>query len=67
MRAPRGCLLFYISLHLGEISKVKPVAFALAPATAVLLGWVVLGETMTVKKAAGVVAILAGVLLLTGK
>lgn len=59
-------ICFYVSLHLGEISRVKPVAFAVAPATAVLLGWLVLGETMTPRKAIGVLAILAGVVLLTG-
>lgn len=59
-------IFFYISLHLGEISRVKPVAFAIAPATAVVLGWLVLGETMTTRKALGVLAILAGVVLLTG-
>jgi len=57
---------FYVSLHLGEISRVKPVAFAVAPATAVVLGWLVLGEAMTARKAAGVAAILLGVILLTG-
>lgn len=59
-------ICFYVSLHLGEISRVKPVAFAVAPATAVLLGWLVLGEAMTTRKAAGVAAILLGVVLLTG-
>jgi len=54
-----------VSLHLGEISRVKPVAFAVAPATAVVLGWLVLGEAMTTRKALGVLAILAGVVLLT--
>ncbi len=58
-------ICFYVSLHLGEISRVKPVAFAVAPATAVVLGWLVLGEAMTTRKALGVLAILAGVVLLT--
>jgi uncharacterized membrane protein len=58
---------FYVALHLGEISRVKPIAFAVAPATAVLLGWLVLGEAMTVRKAIGVVVILTGVLLVSGK
>lgn len=60
-------ILFYWSLSLAEVSKVKPIAFCLAPATAVLLGWLVLGETMTVKKAIAVLMILGGVALLTGK
>ena len=59
-------IFFYLSLHLGEISRVKPVAFALAPATAVLLGWLALGEGMTARKAIGAALILAGVVLLTG-
>ena len=59
-------ICFYVSLHLGEVSRVKPVAFAVAPATAVLLGWLALGESMTPRKAMGVLAILAGVVLLTG-
>ncbi|HMN97128.1 MAG TPA: EamA family transporter [Phycisphaerales bacterium] len=58
-------IFFYVALSLGEIGRVKPVAFALAPATAVLLGWMFLGERMTLPKAAGVTLILAGVLLLT--
>lgn len=58
-------IFFYAALATGEISKVKPIAFALAPATAVLLGWVALGETVTVAKAAGAALILLGVVLLT--
>jgi transporter family protein len=60
-------ILFYSALHLGEISRIKPVAFALAPAVAVLLGWLLLGESMTPKKAVGVLMILSGVVVLTGK
>ncbi len=58
-------ICFYAALSLGEISRVKPIAFALAPATAVLLGWVALGENMTPKKLIAVGLILAGVVLLT--
>ena len=61
-----GMLCFYGALHLGPISKVKPVAFTVAPAVAVVLGWLVLGEPMTVRKAAALLLILAGVVLLTG-
>ena len=60
-----GMLCFYGALHLGPISKVKPIAFTMAPAVAVLLGWLVLGEAMTVRKAAAVLLIASGVVLLT--
>ncbi len=59
-------ICFYIAISLGEISRIKPIAFAIAPATAVLLGWLLLGEAMTMRKAGAVVLILAGVVLLTG-
>jgi transporter family protein len=29
-----GMICFYAALHLGDISRIKPVAFTLAPATA---------------------------------
>lgn len=59
-------LFFYTSLKFGEVSTVKPIAFATAPALAVLLGWLVLGERMNAHKAVGVLLILAGVVVLTG-
>ena len=58
-------ILFYSALSIGEISRIKPIAFAVAPATAVVLGWLVLGEAMTARKALAVGLILAGVVLLT--
>ncbi|MEZ6318468.1 MAG: EamA family transporter [Phycisphaerales bacterium] len=58
-------ILFYAALSLGEVSRIKPIAFSVAPATAVVLGWLVLGESMSVRKAAAVMLILAGVVLLT--
>ena len=60
-----GMLCFYGSLHLGPVSKVKPIAFTMAPAVAVLLGWIVLGEAMTLRKAAALLLIVSGVVLLT--
>jgi drug/metabolite transporter (DMT)-like permease len=58
-------ILFYSALSLGEVSVVKPIAFSIAPAVGVLLGWIVLGETMDWRKAVAVGFILAGVVLLT--
>lgn len=60
-------IFFYTALSLGEISRIKPIAFTLAPATAVLLGWIVLHEPMTARKAVACAMILLGVVLLTGK
>jgi len=62
-----GVACFYGALHAGPISVVKPIAFTLAPVTAVLLGWLALGEPMSPRKAVAVVMIIAGVLLLTGE
>lgn len=61
-----GMICFYLALNLGEISRIKPVAFSVAPATAVVLGWLILREPMSLQKAMGVLLILAGVVLLTG-
>ena len=58
-------LCFYGALHHGPISKVKPVAFTLAPVVAVMLGWLVLGEGMSAKKAVAILLIVGGVALLT--
>lgn len=57
---------FYLSLKFGPVSQVKPIAFCIAPATAVILGWIFLGESMDVRKALAICLILAGVVLLTG-
>ncbi|MGD9690663.1 MAG: EamA family transporter [Phycisphaerales bacterium] len=64
-----GVFFFYFGLAQpgGDISVLRPIAFALAPTTAVLLGWWWLGEPMTVRKAVSVVLIVAGILLLAGE
>ncbi len=59
-------IFFYASLHAGEVSRVKPIAFALAPAVASVLAFVVLHEPLSAKKVFGILAILGGVVLLTG-
>jgi bacterial/archaeal transporter family protein len=61
-----GMICFYAALNLGEVSRIKPVAFAIAPATGVVLGWLALGESMNAQKALAIVLILIGVVLLTG-
>jgi uncharacterized membrane protein len=58
-------VFFYVALSLGEVSTVKPIAFSIAPAVGVLLGWLVLGESMDARKAIAVGLIVAGVVLLT--
>ena len=60
-----GMLCFYGALHLGPISKVKPIAFTLAPVVGTLLGWALLGERMPPVKWLAVVLIVTGVVLLT--
>ena len=60
-------IFFYSALSVGEISRIKPIAFCLAPAVATLIGWFILGEPITARKVGAVAMILAGVVLLTGK
>lgn len=64
-----GVFFFYLGLGSpgGDISKLRPIAFALAPATAVLLGWLALGEPMTVRKGVACLLILGGIILLAGE
>ncbi|MBK7406349.1 MAG: EamA family transporter [Phycisphaerales bacterium] len=60
-------ICFYAALNFGEISRIKPIAFALAPAVASVLAFAFLGETISVRKVIGIAAILGGVVLLTGR
>ncbi|WP_428938147.1 EamA family transporter [Fontivita pretiosa] len=62
-----GMLCFYGALHLGPISKIKPIAFTLAPVIAVLLGWLFLGEVMSPRKWVAVAMVVAGIVLLTAE
>lgn len=63
-----GVFFFYSGLSMpgGDISRLRPIAFSLAPASAVLLGWLMLGESMTLRKAAAVVLIITGIIMLSG-
>jgi len=64
-----GVFFFYAGLASpgGDISKLRPIAFALAPATAVILGWLALGEGLSARKGAACVLILVGIVMLTGE
>jgi uncharacterized membrane protein len=59
-------ICFYAALNLDDVSRIKPIAFTVAPAVAVVLGWLLLHESMTARKALAVGLILLGVVLLTG-
>jgi uncharacterized membrane protein len=63
-----GVFFFYAGLAApgGDISRIRPIAFSLAPLSAVILGWLALGEAMTARKALATVLIVAGIVLLAG-
>jgi uncharacterized membrane protein len=57
-------IAFYAALARDDVSRIKPIAFTVAPAAAALLGWLVLGEPMSGRKALALALILSGVVLL---
>lgn len=57
-------VFFYAALSLGQVSVVKPIAFAVAPVTAVLLGSLLLGEPLTLRKGLAIALIAAGIVLM---
>ncbi|MGP1273424.1 MAG: EamA family transporter [Phycisphaerales bacterium] len=59
-----GMACFYLALHFGEVSRVKPIAFALAPTVAVVVAVAVLGEPLSARRVVAVALIVAGVVLL---
>ena len=56
-------LVFYKALKMGEISRIIPVTCCY-PLFSFLLGWIFLGEEITLSKVAGMLLILGGILLL---
>ncbi|MEL7483243.1 MAG: EamA family transporter [Planctomycetota bacterium] len=64
MAGAGGMACFYLALHFGDVSRVKPIAFAVAPMAAVLIAAVVLGEPLTPRKLLAVAMIVGGVVLL---
>jgi uncharacterized membrane protein len=60
-----GIVFFYLGLSAGDVSTVKPIAFALAPALAAVGAFVFLGEEPSLRRVVGLVLIVAGVVVLT--
>lgn len=60
-------IFFYTALNFGQVSVVKPISFALAPAVAFVLAVPIFHEALTPKKVLGLLLIIAGVVLLSGK
>lgn len=56
-------VILYKALKIGEISRVIPIA-SCAPLFTFFLGWIFLGEEVTLSKILGVFLILGGLLLL---
>ena len=56
-------IVFYKALKTGEISRVIPIA-SCSPLFTFLLGWIFLGEDVTLPKVMGILLIVGGILLL---
>jgi uncharacterized membrane protein len=59
-----GVFFFYLGLAHGPITTVKPIAFTIGPALAVLLAWAILHEPVPTTKWIGVALVLIGVVLI---
>lgn len=55
---------YYALLQQAEVSRVFPFLFGAAPVVTILLGVLVLGETMTLKQVVGALLVVGGGLLL---
>lgn len=64
LAAALALVFFYAALSLGQVSVVKPIAFAVAPVTAVFLGALVLGEPLTIRKLIAIACIAVGIVLM---
>ena len=60
-----GLACFYLGLSAGDVSRVKPIAFALAPTIAVAGAFLFLGEEFSAKKLLGLFLVVGGVIVLT--
>lgn len=64
LAAALALVFFYAALSLGQVSVVKPIAFAVAPVTAVFVGALLLGEPLTVRKGIAIAFIAVGIVLM---
>lgn len=60
-----GVFFFYLGLAHGDISRVKPIAFGVAPAVAAILGMTLMGEQYSHAKAVGIALIIGGIIVVT--
>lgn len=61
-----GVFFFYLGLAHGSVSIVKPIAFTVGPAIAVLLAYLVMKEHVPLVRAVGVGCVLVGIVLIAG-
>ena len=64
MAGSLGMLFFYKAIKAGELSRVMPIAFT-SPLFGALAGIIFSGESITLKKAAGMLLTIGGIVLLT--
>jgi uncharacterized membrane protein len=64
LAAALAMICFYAALSLGQVSVVKPIAFAVAPVTAVFVGALLLGEPLTLRKMIAIAFIAVGIVLM---
>lgn len=64
LAAALALVFFYTALSLGQVSVVKPIAFAVAPVTAVFFGALMLGEPLTLRKMIAIAFIAVGIVLM---
>ncbi|UYV11632.1 MAG: DMT family transporter [Phycisphaera sp.] len=64
LAAALALVFFYAALSLGQVSVVKPIAFAVAPVTAVFVGALMLGEPLTMRKCFAIAFIAVGIVLM---
>lgn len=61
-----GMIFFYLAIASGEVSRVKPIAFGLAPVAGTVLAALFLGESITVRKVIAIALVVTGIVLLSG-